>query len=578
MKKVLYVLAAALFAVVACKKADDGKTDPTPDPTPSVPELTLTTPKIVDVDAESSIYTVKFGATKAWTATLSYPDGSESGAVLDKSKGDAGDELNLRVTFNGLTEEQLGRLTKLDLKAGETTESILFFQGLVFWSDAEQPNLGVEGGDFKLHILTNMEYTVKKYDGAEEAFPWAPVTITEDKAAHTLDLAFKVAKNEGYDPRTAYVKFTLPEVQDPVLDEEGTPTGETTDHVARFYLKQEGHSKEEWRTYLAEPFNVGDGATHTLAFFNGKLLVSDSKKVYTVNPETGAFDGELATGDLPIQSIANDDEGNLLFANLGDPTNAIFDVYAVKANDTKLEKPVKLIHFINDNYTSSTGIDKVAAKGNVFGDGVVSAMYGGVGSSGYPSYTLYWAITGGKAKEEFYNEWNPVVNPSTGGWLTTPELGDDLWLSNRAAFVPAGASVSDGFFYGGYDGLYNVYYYDGTGWQVSVEGVGDWAGGPQGLKVTTWNGKKILIIAQMGYVWWSEGWGMPAYLWVVDVTTPTAPTVMSKAEYTSPDQIISGDTENSTVDVLPVIDGNDLLVYYLDASHGQLIKVRFPKL
>ena len=44
------------------------------------------------------------------------------------------------------------------------------------------------------------------------------------------------------------------------------------------------------------------------------------------------------------------------------------------------------------------------------------------------------------------------------------------------------------------------------------------------------------------------------------------------------EQNISGDTENSSVDVLPVVDGNDLVVYYVDTSHGHLVKVKYPKL
>ena len=121
MKKVLYFLAAALVAVAACSKPEEEKPVPTPDPTPTVPDLTLTTDKIVDVDAESSIYTVKFGAGKAWTASLSYPDGSESGAVLDKSKGDAAEAVDLRVTFDGLPEGKIGRLVQLYLKSGSKT-------------------------------------------------------------------------------------------------------------------------------------------------------------------------------------------------------------------------------------------------------------------------------------------------------------------------------------------------------------------------------------------------------------------------------------------------------------------------
>ena len=567
MKKVLYLIAAALVTVVACNKnTPDPKPDPTPDPTPTVPDLTLSTPKIVDVDGESSIYTVKFNAGKAWTATLSYPDGSESGAVLAKEKGEAADGVELKVTFQGLTEEQMGRLIQLDLKAGSTTESILFFQGLVFLPDNEEevPTLSVAGGKYNLNILTNMDVTIKKYDGAEEAFPWAPVTINQDEAAHKISLAFDVAANTGY-------------------DDEGNPTGETTDMVTRFYLAQEGHTTVDWLTQLPAEFNVENtdepihDATATVAMFDGKLLVCDATKIHTVDPATGAFNGTLNVGDLPVQSIANDDAGNLLLASLI-PYGEVGSIYAVKANDAKLENAVRLIPWVNEAWSGSRGADKVAAKGDVFGNGVVTMMYGGVKEYGGLSYCLAWEIKNGTADVFDYNEWNKSTHRiNNDAWLTTPELGDNLWLSNRAAFVPAGPSVADGFFYGGYDGLYNVNYYDGSEWHVAIEAVGDWAGGPQGMGTVTWNGKKILAIMQMGYTW--DGWGMPSYLWIADVTNPLAPEVISKAEYDNEkDPIVTGYTESSCVDVLPVVDGNDLVVYFVDSSQGHIAKVRFPKL
>jgi hypothetical protein len=128
-------------------------------------------------------------------------------------------------------------------------------------------------------------------------------------------------------------------------------------------------------------------------------------------------------------------------------------------------------------------------------------------------------------------------------------------------------------------GIKRVNYYNGTDWSVAIEGAGNWGGGPQAMHVTTWNGKKILAFMQMGYTWWDEGWGMPSYLWIADVTDPANAIVLSNAVYDNlEDQIISGGTENSSLDVLPVVDGNDLVVYFVDSSQGHLAKVRFPKL
>ena len=87
------------------------------------------------------------------------------------------------------------------------------------------------------------------------------------------------------------------------------------------------------------------------------------------------------------------------------------------------------------------------------------------------------------------------------------------------------------------------------------------------MHVTTWDGKKILAFMQMGYTWWTEGWGMPSYLWIADVTDPLNAKIISKAIYDNLDgQIISGDTDYSSLDVLPLVDGNDLVVYFVDSS------------
>ncbi len=65
----------------------------------------------------------------------------------------------------------------------------------------------------------------------------------------------------------------------------------------------------------------------------------------------------------------------------------------------------------------------------------------------------------------------------------------------------------------------------------------------------------------------TDGWGMPSYLWIADVTDPANVNILSNAVYDNlDDQIISGGTENSSLDVLPVVDGNDLIVYFVDSS------------
>ena len=154
---------------------------------------------------------------------------------------------------------------------------------------------------------------------------------------------------------------------------------------------------------------------------------------------------------------------------------------------------------------------------------------------------------------------------------------DDLWLSNRAAFVPAGPAVSDGFFYCGYDGLYNIYYYNGTEWTAIVEGVGDWDGSILGMGTTEWNGKKILAGTRLGYTF---DWGpMESSLWIIDVTDVNEPVVLSNAAFVGlEDQTITGGADDSTADVIVKVEGDNLVAYLVDTSQGVLMKTVYPKL
>ena len=545
MKKFLYLFAAALMVAVACNKKDpEPKPDPTPDPTPATPDLVLSTPKVVDVSAESSIYTVKFNAGKTWEASLSYFDETESGAVLSKEKGLAGDAQELKVTFQGLTEEQMGRLIQLDLKAGSTTESIL------------------------LNILTNMDVTIKKYDGAEEAFPWAPVTINQDEAAHKISLEFNVAANTGYDARTAYVKFTLPEIQVPVLDDEGNPTDETTDMVTRFYVNQAGNAQAAYTVALPEDIEHGAinaNSNVTLAYFNGMVLMSDGVTLRAYNPDNGALVTAPAVPEtLPVQCITNDDAGNVLFAN-GAAYEETINVYAVKADATDFNKAVVVATGVVSAWTGAPIVDNVRAKGDVFGNAVISVISGGGAYFENTSYGMYWEIKGGVAGEAAY-----LACPS--------DITDTVWLSNRACFAPAGDSASAGFFYIGYDGVYALNYYNGTAWVHAVETGCEGNEAFNAIASTSWNNKSLVAFVEMFYFpfWWSAD----SAIWLVDVSDASAPKVISHAPVPMiEDAIPATDTnyEGSTSDILLHVEGDNLAVYVVDSSLGVFHKQVYGK-
>lgn len=563
MKKFFYLAAAALVALWACDKKVDPVSEPDPD------AITLVSEAVVNLEGESSISTVVFKTNAAWTASV-----DEEFLVPDVTKGEAGDEVKIKVTAQNLPDGELGRYGNLTIKAGTAEAKVLFYQGKVFIV-SDDVALGVDGGVAEFSIVTNLEYTFKKYDGEDQAFPWAPVTFDEQ----TGKGSFNVAKNGDYDARSAYVKFTVPAIQVPhyEYDEENDVEYEdgTEDAVYRIYVYQAGNAKVVWSKGLPAGFDVENtddhDATVSIAKFDGKYLVSDATKVYSVDPATGEMAAFAVPADLPVQSIANDDAGNLLFAPLI-PYGGVGKIYAVKATDTAMENPVMLIPFVNDAWSGSRGADKIAAKGDVFGDAVVSMIYGGVASYGGLSYGLVWEIKDGAAAVVDYNEWNKTTTQAL-GWFTTPALADDLWLSNRAAFMPMGSSVSDGFFYSGYDGNYNLYYHDGTEWSVMIPELGNWAYAPNGMASTIWNNHYVIAVVNMAYF---PEWGMPSYLVVADLT---AGEVLAVTEYyNEADGYVTGGQESSTTSVILEVEGNDLCATLVDSAWGVVNKIKYPKL
>ncbi len=571
MKKFFYIFAIALVALAACSKKAEPDPEPGPDPGPGPEpqpqtELTLLSDATVNVGAESEIVTIKFTSTAAWTAQA---EGDY--IVLKDNGGVAGENIELKATVQSLPEDENGRVGGVAIKAGELQIEVIIMQGNVFYIVPEELYVGVEGGKVEFQVVSNLDYEVTIYD----SFDWAPATY--DKT--TGEGYFNVAANGGYDLRYAYVKFTMSAIQDPVYDEEtGEPTGETQDHVERIYVFQEGHAVAT-SVGLPANFDVTNSdepihdATVSIAHFNGKLLVCDATQVYEVNPATGDFAPFAVPEGVPVQSITNDDAGNLIFAPLME-YGAAGKIYAAKANDNSLQNAQVIIPWVNDAWSGSRGADKVAARGNVFGNGVVTMIYGGVGSYSGLTYCLAWEIKDGAADIFDYNEWNKSTHRiNNDAWLTTPELGDDLWLSNRAVFAPAGPAVSDGFFYAGYDGLYTLFYYDGTEWTGIAE-VGNWAYAPNGLATIEWNGKKILACVSMAYF---PEWGMPSELYIVDVTDPKNPEILSASQFDGPHEVTGGQ-ESATTDVVLSVEGNDLVVDVVDSSWGVLLHAVYPKL
>ncbi len=419
-----------------------------------------------------------------------------------------------------------------------------------------------EGGEYTVNITANVEFTVKDY--SDGSFPYQHATLATDGKS----LKIVIDANEGYDARTSYVKFTVPAIQDPVIDEEtGEPTGEYADHTERVYFYQEGLTSVSWSSAI--PAEMQNGTQLSIAKGAGQYVLYDGANLAMFNPENGdiQFLGPvLGDGTITYSEVLNDDAGNFIMVT---PTayGQAFDVYVIPG-DTPVDQevePTALIHAYFDYY--GYGLGHFHARGNVLKDGIVTALIADGPAAGVPVTGAYWEIKGGKA-----TTWAPYGEEKTEDTCQPQYVsfttGGEIWLANRADFAPLGTSAADGFLYNGYDGTYALQYSVG-GTTTSLATIGDWANGVSCIQSGVWGEKPIVAVNNMA---WFPYWAMPSVLTIFDAT--------SMAPITSVNILGEGleatyMAEPSTC-VLFEQKGDALIIYSADGAQGLLQRIVIP--
>ena len=419
-----------------------------------------------------------------------------------------------------------------------------------------------EGGEFTVNINTNVEFTVKDY--SDGSFPYQKATLSADKKS----LKVTIDGNDAYDSRTSYVKFTVPAIQDPVIDEEtGEPTGEYTDHVERVYFYQEGITSISWSSAI--PVEMQGGTQLSIAKGAGQYVLYDGANLAMFNPESGEiqFVGPvLGDETMTFSEILNDDAGNFIMVT---PTayGEAFDVYVIPG-DTPIGgevEPATLIHAYFDYY--GYGLGHFQARGNVLKDGIVTALIADGPASGVPVTGAYWEIKDGKA-----TTWAPYGEEKTED-TCQPEYvsfvtAGEIWLSNRAAFAPFGTSAAEGFLYNGYDGTYALQYHVG-GTTTALATIGDWANGVSCIQGGLWGEKPVVVINNMA---WFPQWAMPSVLTVFDATI-MEPITSVNILCEGLEATYMGEPSSC---VLLEQKGDALIIYSADGAQGLLQRIVIP--
>lgn len=559
MKKLLFALSIATIAIVGCKK--DNTETPEGEKAPIVYEG----PTQVNIEEGTNFYTVKFTANANWVAACESSSDveSESPVSIDKEKGEAGEQ-TIKITFNDLEAEETGRLTVFGVTTGSLEEApkagegfvIYFLQGKVFVALQDEEEVSAEGGKVNVQVITNCEYTMKKYDGADQAFPWAPVTVDEANSTVTFD----VQKNASYDARTAYIKFTVEAIQVPEYDDEGKQIGMTA-LVARVYVAQKGLAEAN---YAAIPAAFEGAANLSVAVVGDKVFICNGATIYeaTKADMTAIKEYELVKG-LDCRSIDNDDAGNLVIAVGGDypleegAPYAPLQVYVIPADKLADQSALKPVIEYKDGFYGY-GLANIRVTGNATkGDAIVDLVSAVGGPDG--SYAVTWALKDGVFSGTNYTD-----------FVTLP-TGAAVWGSANFVAQHATTAVEGGIFYMGYDAHYDLCYnptMSAANWQHVWKSGSSWAEGYNAIDIVEWNGKKVMAIVGMAYF---PYWGMPSYLTILDVTKPAEPTVISQSQYYG-----SGNCYSYTTGVTLAVEGDALVAYVVDGSQCVVGSVKYP--
>lgn len=557
----------ALAFVFGCQEPEVTPDKPDgPDGPTGKGEFTLTSDAAVTIDQAGGEVKVEFTSTVDWAASL---DVESSVATLNVKSGSAEDTF-VKVTVKAFEEKNSSREIKLTLKPEGLDNVVVTItqngEFVPFFEVSEsQLEIGAAGGQVSFTISTNTEFNVKTYDEFEE---WAAFTLNETTGT------FTVQANPEFDAREAYVKFTVPAIQVPILDDEGKETGETEDMPVRVYLSQKGKVSLDW--IFTIPDDIVAGSTnYSVAIYNSALLLCNGSALFMVNTVDGTVLGEvpMETDGHTIKCITTDDAGNLLILLDGMYTEGMYVIVMPSSNQNQQKT---LLYYPNPYY--GYGLNNIKAKGDVYGQAVVTTFGGGAPNYGGKNVCLYWNVGSGSAAWEKNGE-DVYISKPTGDIAPEHLATHTCWDSFRCIFAPVGPRVSDGFMFGGYDGQYKLLFHDGSSWSPVMDPGYTWESGITSYASIDWGGEVYSIALGMSYF---PCWAIASDLWFMKgngasvETAAKIPVPILTTEGLDADSSIYAYTPQASDVALHVEDGN-LAAYIIDGSLKVFGKVTFSK-
>ena len=285
-------------------------------------------------------------------------------------------------------------------------------------SVTEAQTFELAGGDLEVTVDSNLEYEVT-YDYVDGAEPWLTTAANADV------YKFTVPAYEAMTGRTVVVYFT--------------PKSEAyADFAKSVTINQNGHVVLSWTKVPTKDYADFTAGHVRLAKYGDYILVSNTDKIYAINPEDGSV---VNTYPLPegfvCHSLCVDEGGHIILANDGvfnwDYVNhTMLYIYALESIEAE---PQLLVKYSPGNaYGAATGNIRVV--GNIAEDATIAAAASG------SSYWVTWKAENGTVAVD-QNGWSEVT------LKPTPYAFSN---ANNACVLPAGPELTDGLWFVGYGG------------------------------------------------------------------------------------------------------------------------------
>ena len=410
----------------------------------------------------------------------------------------------------------------------------LKFRSGVFTTEEDEIYVGFDATALTIPVATSMEFVVTP------ECDWITVAAETKAEVKTEEIVLNVAANTGMSSRSAYVSFV--------------PKDEAAADMAfKVAVFQTGHANKAWSKEVTSYEGYDATKPVRLAKYGDNILLANTTKVYVLDPATGEAVNTIAMPEgVSADSFVVDDAGNIIIAA---DAGVGSDLVLYVVSDITTLEPVELRTYNTGNYYA-TATGNIRVKGNIKENAVITAT----AAAGAGGAVIFWEVVGGEI--------------STWYWTSVPYEANHTC----ACAAPAGDSISDGLYYIGYGGDYNLHYVaevtkdSASTWAASYVTGSSWMENYNCISTATWKGNEYAAIVMSCHFAYDAADAV-----LLDVNDPAAAKFVYKhagdgdADWDWTAGVNNSWTGGGTYsDVLLVPTADTLLMVYVDSQYGTI--------